>query len=296
MRIGVDLGGTKIEVIALDESGCETFRKRVPTPQGDYEATVSAIAALVKETHQRLNTTSRVGIGIPGAISSHNHKVKNANSTCLIGKPLKSDIEMAIGQEVRISNDANCFTVSEAVDGAAAGATVVFGVIIGTGTGGAIVINRQAIIGQNLIAGEWGHNPLPWPDEEELPGQPCYCGKYGCIETWLSGTGFERLFYLHTGTRLSSTEIVQLAETGDAVAAQHMARYEERLAKSLASVINVVDPDIIVLGGGMSNIDRLYTNVPKIWGDYVFSDRVTTELVPPKHGDSSGVRGAAWLW
>ncbi len=296
MRIGVDLGGTKIELIALDDSGDEGFRKRIATPQGDYQATINAITLLVKEAEKDLQINSTVGIGIPGAISPATGLVKNANSTCLIGKPLKQDLEQALQREIRIANDANCFTVSEALDGAAAGAPVVFGVILGTGTGGGVAINQQVITGANAIAGEWGHNPLPWAEIDEIPGNQCYCGKSGCIETWLSGPGFSRLYQQLSGKLLTVPEIVQAAESGDLVAEKALQQYEHRLAKSLASVINLLDPDVIVLGGGLSNIVRLYTHVPELWGDYVFSDNVTTELRPPKFGDSSGVRGAAWLW
>lgn len=298
MRIGIDLGGTKIEGIALDNTGKELLRNRVDAPQGNYHNTLHEIIKLVNDIESTTGQTGSVGIGIPGTISPKTGLVKNANSTWLINKPLHTDLESLLKREVRIENDANCFVVSEATDGAAQDADVVFGVIIGTGTGGGVYVRGQSIIGANAIAGEWGHNSLPWPELAELPGRECYCGKSGCIETWLSGPGFahdhnNRNYQPKT---LSAKEIVAQAEQGDLFAVESLQAYEKRLAKSLASIINVLDPDIIVLGGGMSNISSLYTRVPQIWGDYVFSDHVTTKLVEPKHGDSSGVRGAAWLW
>ena len=262
MRIGIDLGGTKLEAIALDDDGREVFRKRVATPRADYEATVAAVASLVEEAGD-----GSVGVGIPGALSRATGLVKNANSTWLIGRPLKQDLKHALQREVRIENDANCFALSEAVDGAGRDAEVVFGVILGTGVGGGIVFRKQVIGGVNRIAGEWGHNPLP--GETDLP--QCYCGRKGCIETYLSGPAFER-----DGKNLD--------------------RYHERLARALAGVINILDPDVIVLGGGLSNLSSLYTEVPRLWTRHVFSDRVATRLAPPAYGDSSGVRGAAWLW
>lgn len=296
MRIGIDLGGTKIEGIALDDNGATLLRQRIATPQGDYAATVRAIAELVAAMEGELGMQGTVGVGIPGAISPVSGVVKNANSTCLIGKALDRDLADALRRPVRISNDANCFTVSEATDGAAAGAEVVFGVIIGTGTGGGIVVHGRPLTGPNAIAGEWGHNPLPWPQSDELPGPTCYCGKHGCIETWLSGPGFASAHQRECGEALTAAQIVSRAEQGDAQAKAALERYEDRMARALASVINILDPDAIVLGGGMSNIQRLYARVPRLWGKYVFSDRVDTQLLPPKHGDSSGVRGAAWLW
>lgn len=298
MRIGIDLGGTKIETIVLDNAGEICFRKRIDSPQGNYQDTLSAIVSLVREAEKGVGKTCTVGIGMPGTISPKTGLVKNANSTWLIGEPLKADLEQHLKREVRIENDANCFVVSEASDGAAKDAEIVFGVIIGTGTGGGVYIRGQSIIGNNAIAGEWGHNPLPWPDENELPGAACYCGKKGCIETWLSGPGFARDYLAHSSTdkKLTAKEINLLALEGDSTAQAALSRYERRLAKSLASIINVIDPDVIVLGGGMSNIESLYTNVPELWHDYVFSDHVNTRLVAPEHGDSSGVRGAAWLW
>lgn len=296
MRIGVDLGGTKIEGIALADNGEVLERRRVNTPQGDYRATVTAIVALVEGIEAHLGEEGTVGVGIPGAISPATGLVKNANSTCLIGQPLHLDLSEALGRKVRLANDANCFAISETTDGAAAGAEVVFGVIVGTGTGGGIVVNGQLLTGPNAIAGEWGHNALPWPMPDELPGPDCYCGGQGCIETWLSGPGLERDYRAASGISHTASEIAVQAERGDSRAEAALARYEHRMARALASVINLLDPDVIVLGGGISNIQRLYRNVPAIWGDYIFSDVVNTRLLPPRHGDSSGVRGAAWLW
>ncbi len=298
MRIGIDLGGTKIEGIALDNAGNELFRQRIDTPQGSYQNTITAITQLVLDIETQTQQTGSVGIGIPGTLSPKTGLVKNANSVWLIGHPLLTDLETQLKRKIRIENDANCFVVSEATDGAAKDAEIVFGVIIGTGTGGGIYVRGQSIIGANAIAGEWGHNPLPWPEKNELPGSECYCGKHGCIETWLSGPGFakEHQATNHLDSIISAKEIVSLAEQGNPSAQESIHRYAQRLAKSLASIINVIDPDTIVLGGGMSNIKQLYTLVPVIWDDYVFSDYVTTQLVAPKHGDSSGVRGAAWLW
>jgi fructokinase len=283
LRIGIDLGGTKIEGLALDATGREVFRKRIPTPRGDYGATISAVQSLVREIGE-----GTVGIGIPGAESRATGLIKNANSTWIIGKPLAQDLEAALGRPVRLENDANCFALSEATDGAAKGASVVFGVILGTGVGGGIVVHGKVIRGANAIAGEWGHDALPQPSNQDFPLPPCYCGRAGCIETYLSGPGLSRDHEQVTGERLAPEQVVLHEKT--------MARYEERLARALASVINVLDPDVIVVGGGMSNVARLYTQVPRLWGRHVFSDRVATRLVPPVHGDSSGVRGAAWLW
>ena len=296
MRIGIDLGGTKIEGIALDDSGAELVRQRIGTPQGDYRATIDAIFTLVQLLEADTQQTGTIGIGIPGAISPASGLVKNANSTWLIGKPIQTDLEQVLSRPVRIANDANCFVVSEATDGAARDANIIFGVIIGTGTGGGIYIRDKEITGTNAIAGEWGHNPLPWPTPDEYPGRECYCGKQGCIETWLSGPGFCNDHLMHGGKGNSARDINMLAEQGDEIANASLQRYEDRMARALASVINIIDPDVIVLGGGMSNISRLYSNVPKLWAEYVFSDQVITRLVPPLHGDSSGVRGAAWLW
>jgi len=296
MRIGIDLGGTKIEGIALNDNGDILYRERIDTPRDDYAETVNAICALTRTIEQQVGEQGSIGMGIPGTISPATGLVKNANSTWLIGQPLNRDLEQQLQRPVRIANDANCFAVSEATDGAAAGAQIVFGVIIGTGTGGGICVNGRPLVGANAIGGEWGHNPLPWPGPEESPGPSCYCGQHGCIETWLSGTGFANRFFEQTGNHLKAPEIIALAEQGDAQAGLALQHYENRMARGLASIINVVDPDVIVLGGGMSNVQRLYDNVPRLWNNYVFSDRVDTLLVPPKHGDSSGVRGAAWLW
>jgi predicted NBD/HSP70 family sugar kinase len=295
LRLGVDLGGTKIEIAAFDVQGRELLRRRAATPQGDYRATVGAVAALVESVENELHVRGTVGIGMPGAESRITGLIKNANSTCLIGQPLRRDLEIALQREVRLANDANCFALSEAVDGAAAGAEVVFGVILGTGCGGGIVVRGQALTGANAIAGEWGHNPLPWPRDNERPGPACYCGKHGCLETWLSGPGLSRDFFATCGRHLAADVIASQAEAGDSACQAALERYEDRLARGLAQVINLLDPDVIVLGGGLSNIARLYENVPRLWSRYVFSDHVATRLVAPKHGDSSGVRGAAWL-
>lgn len=296
MRIGVDLGGTKIEVIALAPDGTERLRRRVAAPRGEYTASVQAIAALVLEAERQLGETGTVGVGIPGAASRLTGRVKNANSTWLIGKPLARDLGQALGREVRLANDANCFALSEAVDGAGQGARVVFGVILGTGVGGGIVVEGRVLEGVNAIAGEWGHNPLPLPEAADLPPPACYCGRAGCIETYLSGPGLEADHAKVTGERVSSPEIVERAERGNAACEATLARHEVRLARSLASVINLLDPDVIVLGGGLSKLQRLYVNVPRLWTRHVFSDAVETRLLPPVHGDSGGVRGAAWLW
>ena len=296
MRLGIDLGGTKIEIIALDDKGKTLLRKRVATPQGNYDATLKSIKTLVLDAENEIGLTGSIGIGMPGAISTATGLIKNSNSVCLNGMPFKQDLEKRLQREIRISNDANCLALSEAIDGAAQGADSVFGVIIGTGVGAGIVINQQVLSGANAIAGEWGHNPLPWATQEELNGHDCYCGKQACIETFLSGTGLEHYYQDGAKQQLSAKEIVIKAEQGDAYCEQLLADYEERLAKALAHVINILDPNIIVLGGGMSNVARLYQNVPKKWGAYVFSDVVMTKLVAAKYGDSSGVRGAAWLW
>lgn len=296
VKFGIDLGGTKIEIIALDDSGHELLRRRIATPQGNYTATLQTIAALVNEAEAHLGTQCSIGIGTPGAVSRATGLLKNSNSVCLNGQPVLRDLETLLGRPIRIANDANCFALSEATDGAAKGAPVVFGVIIGTGTGAGIVVNGHVLTGPNAIAGEWGHNPLPWPQMEELPGPNCYCGKQGCIETFLSGPGMARDHARHGEKNLDAKEITARALAGNAACEAALQRYEDRLARSLAHVINILDPDVIVLGGGMSNIARLYENVPKLWGHYVFSDRVDTRLVPHQHGDSSGVRGAAWLW
>ncbi|WP_287128589.1 fructokinase [Candidatus Cyanaurora vandensis] len=296
MRIGVDLGGTKIEALALNEQGQELFRRRVSTPQQDYPGTVQAVADLVRSLEVELGQVGTVGVAMPGTLSRSTGHVKNANSVWLNGQPFDHDLSSALQRPIRLSNDANCFALSEASDGAAVGVGVVFGVILGTGTGGGIVVGGQVLTGPNGIAGEWGHNPLPWPTNQEWPGPPCYCGKTGCIETFLSGPGFARDYHETGGEALTGPEIVQRSEQGETLAELTLVRYQSRLARALASVINILDPDVIVLGGGMSNITRLYTQIPYLWGPYVFSDRVDTRLAPAKHGDASGVRGAAWLW
>ncbi|HEC18916.1 MAG TPA: ROK family protein [Gammaproteobacteria bacterium] len=301
MRIGVDLGGSKIEVIALDAGGTTLARQRVATPAGDYAATVRAVAELVLAVERSLGQTGSVGVATPGAIAPGTGVLKNANSVCLNGRPLQADLQAALQREVRLANDADCFALSEATDGAAAGVAVVFGVIVGTGTGGGVVVDGRLLPGANAIAGEWGHNPLPWPRAEELPGPACYCGKRGCIETFLSGPGLAADYASTTGKTGDAARIAALAAAGDAAAEACLQRYESRMARSLAAVINLLDPQVIVLGGGLSNIRRLYANVPVLWGEYVFSaglegEPVRTRLLPPKHGDSSGVRGAAWLW
>jgi fructokinase len=296
MRIGVDLGGTKIEAITLRDDGNVGVRKRVPTPRDDYAATLDAIADLVRALERESGERGSVGVGMPGAISPATGLVKNANSVWLNGRPLAPDLSRRLERPVRFANDANCFALSEASDGAGAGARVVFGVIVGTGTGGGVVVDGRVLTGPNAIAGEWGHNPLPWPRGEESPGPECYCGRRGCIETFLSGPGFARDHRERTGEERGSAEIVARASAGDAAARASLERYEERMARALATIINVLDPEVIVLGGGMSNLDRIYSRVPELWGRHVFSDRVDTRLVPPVHGDSSGVRGAAWLW
>ena len=296
MRIGLDLGGTKIEGVALDDHGAQLERRRVATPREDYEATVRALAGLVRDLETATGRTGTVGVGMPGAISPATGLVKNANSTWIIGKPLDRDLSAALDRPVRLANDANCFALSEAVDGAGAGARVVFGVIVGTGTGGGVAVDKRVLTGPNAIAGEWGHNPLPWPREGEWPGPPCYCGKTGCVETFLSGPGMARDHLQATGEAVGAPEIAARAERGDAAARATLARYEDRMARALAVVLDILDPDVVVLGGGMSRIARLYDAVPRLWPAWAFSDRVDTLLKPPVHGDSSGVRGAAWLW
>ena len=306
MRMGIDLGGTKIEAIALDDAGLERGRLRTATPR-EYPGTVEAIAGLLQQLEAQVGPIRTVGLGIPGTVSPATGLVKNANSTWLIGKPLDRDVEQRVGRPVRLANDANCFALAEAVDGAAApapdetrahsaGPRVVFGVIVGTGTGGGIVVGRQLLVGPNSIAGEWGHNPLPWMRPEEYPGAPCYCGKRGCIETFLSGPAIARDHREATGEALDGATIVERAADGDSAAEATVVRYEDRMARALASIMNVLDPDVVVLGGGLSKIARLYQNVPRLWGRYVFSDTVMAKLLPPRHGDASGVRGAAWLW
>ncbi|MGX9256079.1 fructokinase [Pantoea ananatis] len=299
MRIGIDLGGTKTEVIALSGEGKELFRHRISTPRDDYRATVQAIVDLVRLAEEKTGQTGTVGLGIPGTISPYTQRVKNANSTWLNGQPLDKDLARALNRDIRIANDANCLAVSEAVDGAGAGHALVFGVIIGTGSGAGVAINGASRIGGNGNAGEWGHNPLPWMDEDELRYRaevPCYCGQQGCIETFVSGTGFAIDYQRLSGVARKGAEIVKLLEQQDPVAALAMSRYEIRLAKSLAQVVNLIDPDVIVLGGGMSNVDRLYQTVPTLMKKWVFGGECETPVLKAMHGDSSGVRGAAWLW
>jgi fructokinase len=324
LRLGVDLGGSKIEIVALDRDGAERLRRRVPTPRGDYRATIAAVAGLVAAAEAKLGAPGSVGVGMPGSLSPSSGLVRNANSVWLNGRPLQRDLETALARPVRLANDANCFALSEALDGAAANARIVFGVILGTGVGGGVVINGQLLEGASGIAGEWGHNPLPWPSDDERPGPACWCGLHGCIETWLSGPGLARDHAGHaahpTMTRsaaraaaagdgcppastqgadapaLAAVDIVAAAAAGDADSNASLARYEQRLARALASIINLLDPDVVVLGGGLSNVERFYARVPQQWERYVFSDRVDTRLVRHAHGDSSGVRGAAWLW
>jgi fructokinase len=293
MRIGVDLGGTKLEVVCLDDDGAQRLRRRVPTPRGDYPATLAAIRGAVLEAERDLGVRGTVGVGIPGAISPVTGCVRNANSTWLNGRPLRRDLEDALGRPVRIENDANCLAVSEAADGAAAGRETVFAAILGTGVGGGLVVAGSVLRGANAVAGEWGHNPLPSPTDEERPGPSCWCGRRGCIETWLAGPAFVR----DAGRRdADASAVVAAMRAGDAGARAAFDRYVDRLARSLAAVINVFDPHAIVLGGGMSNVDELYDEVPRRWQRWVFSDEVRTPLLRSLHGDSSGVRGAAWLW
>lgn len=299
MRIGIDLGGTKTEVIALDDAGEQRFRHRLPTPREDYQQTIETIAALVDMAEQATGQTGSVGIGIPGSLSPYTGVVKNANSTWLNGQPFDNDVSRRLKREVRLANDANCLAVSEAVDGAAAGAQTVFAVIIGTGCGAGVALNGRAHIGGNGTAGEWGHNPLPWMDDDELRYReeiPCYCGKQGCIETFISGTGFGTDYQRLSGKALKGDEIIRLVDAQDAVAELALSRYELRLAKALSHVVNILDPDVIVLGGGMSNVERLYKTVPSLMKSFVFGGECETPVRKAQHGDSSGVRGAAWLW
>lgn len=296
MRIGIDLGGTKIEGIALAAGGRELQRRRISAPRGSYGDSVRAIAGLVESIEHDTDARGTVGVGIPGAVSSATGLIKNANSTWLIGQPLAQDLARALDRPVRLANDANCFALSEATDGAGAGATVVFGVIIGTGTGGGIVVDGRVLVGANAIAGEWGHNPLPGLGDDERLVPACYCGRTGCIESFLSGPALSRDYAASGGDQVSAIEVAARAAQGEARAEAAMLRYEERFARAIASIINVLDPDVIVIGGGLSNIERLYANVPALWSPFVFSDRVDTRLVRAMHGDASGVRGAAWLW
>jgi len=296
LRIGVDLGGTKIEFVALESDGTELHRHRIATPRNDYEGTVHAIADGVKEMEKQVGRTASVGVGIPGTVSTRTGLVKNANSTWLIGNPFDKDLSRALDREVRCANDANCLAVSEATDGAGAGRHLVFGVILGTGCGGGIAIDGRVHSGSNGVAGEWGHNTLPWMRADEFPGPACYCGKNGCIETWISGTGLEKDYERATKVSLRGPEILARSETGEPAALAALERFEDRLARGLAGVINLLDPDVIVMGGGASQIPRIYKNVPARLGEYVFGKEAETPMLAAKHGDSSGVRGAAWLW
>lgn len=298
MRLGIDLGGTKIEGLVIDDAGAEKARLRVPTPATSYEEDVKAIADLVAELELRVGTRCTVGIAHPGAVSPATGLIKNANSTRLNGRPLKVDLERALDREIRLANDANCFAISEASDGAAAGCGIVFGVILGTGVGGGIVIDRQIVTGAQAIAGEWGHTPLPLPRDDERPGPQCYCGRMGCIETWLSGPRLQDQFAQRTSRQMRATDIADAALQGDAAATAHMEAYCDRLARALSVIVNILDPHAIVLGGGLSKMAVLYKRVPELWKRYVFSEAefIATRLLPPRYGDSSGVRGAAWLW
>jgi fructokinase len=296
VRIGVDLGGTKIEIIALDENGATVLKRRVPTPVGDYSGTVRTIVELVLSAQSQIGSLASVGIASPGAISPQTGLLRNSNSVVLNGKPLDRDIADALGQSVRIENDANCLAISEAVDGAGAGCPVVFGAILGTGVGGGIVIQGRILTGLNRIGGEWGHNPLPWATENERQGHSCYCGKFGCIEAFLSGAGLTREYFSLSKKELTAEQIAAAEEAGEPYAVRSLTTYKDRLARSLAALVNILDPDVIVFGGGISNIEALYTGLPELIAQYAFSDGIRTRLVRAAHGDSSGVRGAAWLW
>ncbi len=296
MRIGIDLGGSKIEGIAIADDGTERLRRRIVAPRGDYQHTIAAVAGLVNAIEEQTGARGTLGIGIPGTISPATGLIKNSNSTWLNGRPLAEDLPRRLDRPIRFANDANCFALSEATDGAASGAAVVFGVIVGTGTGGGVVINGRLLVGANAIGGEWGHNPLPGAHGGESPGPRCYCGRSGCIETFLSGPALARDYMASGGPEVTTEEVSRRAASGEALADAALCRYEERMARALGSVINLIDPDVIVLGGGLSNIERLYDRVPLLWSRYIFSDSVTTRLVRARHGDSSGVRGAAWLW
>jgi fructokinase len=295
MRIGVDLGGTKIEGVVLAEDGVELKRRRIATPRDDYQMTLAAVADLVRQLERDAGAVESIGVGHPGAISPATGLIKNANSTWLNGRPFGSDLSRRLNRRIEFANDADCFALSEAIDGAATGAEVVFGVIVGTGTGGGVVIGGRLLAGANAIAGEWGHNPMPWPRPDEWPGPRCYCGRTGCIEMFLSGPALARDYESAGGTPISGVEISARAAAGESLAIACLDRYANRMARALASVINVLDPNVIALGGGLSNIDQLYRRVPKLWSEFVFSDSVVTRLVRPAHGDASGVRGAAWL-
>ena len=296
LRIGVDLGGTKIEFVALERDGRELHRHRVPTPREDYDGTVRAIKQGVEQIERELKRRGTVGVGIPGTISGITHAVKNANSTWMNGRPFDRDVGKALNREVRCANDANCLAVSEATDGAGAGKHIVFAVILGTGCGGGIAVDGRVHNGPNGVAGEWGHTVLPWMRADEFPGPPCYCGFRGCIETWISGTGLEADYARATKMKLRGKEIIARSEEGEADAVECLKRYEDRLTRSLAQLVNILDPDVIVLGGGVSQVPRLYKDVPKRLKEYVFGREADTPVLLAKHGDASGVRGAAWLW
>ncbi len=296
MRIGIDLGGTKIEALAMDDSGAELARRRVDTPRGDYDGTINAIVDLVGHLEGELGRVGTVGVGMPGSVRAATGVIKNANSTWLNGRAFEKDLSAAIGREVRLANDANCLAVSEATDGAAAGAHMVFAVILGTGCGGGLAFDGRVHAGPNGVAGEWGHTTLPWARPEEWPGPACYCGRHGCMETWVSGTAIAADFLRVTGRRMTTREIAQEMDRGEAEAVAAFERFESRLARGLANVVNVLDPDVIVVGGGVSRVERLYRNVPELAREYVFGGDFDTPIVPAKFGDSSGVRGAAWLW
>jgi fructokinase len=296
VRIGVDLGGTKIEIIALDDNGSPVVRRRVPTPAGDYSGTIRAIAELVRSAQSQIDASATVGIATPGALSPQTGLLRNSNSVVLNGKPLDRDIAHALAQSVRLENDANCLAISEAVDGAGAGCRVVFGAILGTGVGGGIVIEGRILTGLNHVGGEWGHNPLPWATENERPGYRCYCGKHGCIETFLSGAGLTREYFSLSQKEIPAEQIAAAEEAGEPYAIRSLAIYKHRLARSLAALVNILDPDVIVLGGGISNINSLYDGLPQLIERHAFSDAIRTRVVRAAHGDSSGVRGAAWLW
>jgi fructokinase len=296
VRIGVDLGGTKIEIIALDDTGTPVLRRRVPTPVGDYSGTIRAIAELVRGAQSQIGSVASVGIATPGALSPQTGLLRNSNSVVLNGKPLARDLTAALEQSVRLENDANCLAISEATDGAGAGSRVVFAAILGTGVGGGIVVEGRILTGLNRIGGEWGHNPLPWATEDERPGYGCYCGKFGCIETFLSGAGLAREYFSLSQKELPPAQIAEAEQSGEPDAVKSLAAYQARLARSLAALVNILDPDVIVVGGGISNINTLYSGLTDLIGQHAFSDLIKTKVVKAAHGDSSGVRGAAWLW
>lgn len=296
IRIGIDLGGTKIEIVALDNQGNTLLQRRIPTPKGDYDHSVQAVTELVVAAEAQLGSRCSVGIGMPGSFSPTTGLVRNANSTWLNGRPFDQDLQHRLAREIRFANDANCLALSEATDGAGAGCPVVFAIIIGTGVGGGLALNGAVHQGRNLVAAEWGHTPLPWMTTDEYPGPPCYCGRRGCIETFVSGTGFSRDYFEHTGRQLTGEAIISAANSGDSEAQACFNRYQERLARAMAGVTNTLDPDVFVLGGGMSNLQPLYSNLPSLISKAVFGGEFTTPIRPAQHGDASGVRGAAWLW